>query len=151
MRQERYRLKAGDDSMIFEFTSEGIKGRIRKRVAFQFTGEENIYNLAFGDVNEETDDYDNLAVTNNGDSDKVLATVASTVFLFSNQYPDAVIYAKGSTPVRTRLYRIGISKNFEELSETFDVFGLSDDKHWKSYEKNKSYSAFFIKRKNLLK
>ena len=147
MRKERYKLRAGKASMFFEFTSRGNKGLIKKRVVFEQIGKENIFNLAFGDVDETTDKFDDLVVTNNGDSEKVLATVASAVYLFSKKYPDAMIYAKGSTPVRTRLYRIGISNNFEELTELFNVLGLLDMK-WCVYEKNKNYSAFLIKRKN---
>ena len=105
--------------------------------------------MAFGDVDEATDEFDDFVVSNNGDTEKVLATVASTIYLFSKKYPDAVIYAKGSSPIRTRLYRISISNNFEALNEQFDVFGLSDGIGWNRYEKNKNYSAFFIKRKNL--
>ena len=34
MRRERYQLREDEASLNFEFTSVGIKGRIRKRVAF---------------------------------------------------------------------------------------------------------------------
>ena len=147
MRKERYKLRAGKASMNFEFTSKGDKGLIKKRIVFEQIGKSHIFNLAFGDVDGKTDEFDDLVVTNNGDSEKVLATVALSVYLFSKKYPKAMIYAKGSTPVRTRLYRIGISNNFEELTELFDVLGLLDTK-WCVYEKNKNYSAFLIKRKN---
>ena len=147
MRKERYKLEIGQTSKVFEFTSKGTQGLIKKRVLFQQIGNDNVYNLAFGDVDEMTDEFDDLVVTNNGDTEKVLATVASTVYLFSKQYPDAVIYAKGSTPVRTRLYRMGISHNFEELTKLFNVLGLLDNSKWCVYEKNKNYSAFLIKRK----
>lgn len=41
-------------------------------------------------------------LTNNGDSTKTLATVASTVYAFTGKYPEAWVYATGSTAVRTR-------------------------------------------------
>jgi hypothetical protein len=46
------------------------------------TDTENVYNLGFGDCNEEHGTIDDLPITNNGDSLKVLATVASTVYAF---------------------------------------------------------------------
>ena len=148
MRKERYELEMSKEFMIFEFTSVGPKGSIRKRILFDETETKGIFNLALGDVNTETDDFDDSVVSNNNDSQKVLATVASAVYLFSQKYPTAVIFAEGSNAVRTRLYRIGISNNLEELTEQFDVFGFLDTIGWGIYEKNKDYSAFFIKRKN---
>ena len=149
MRNEQYDLEPGPALMTFEFVSEGPQGLIKKRVLFEQTPKKNIYNLAFGDINPETNDIDDLAITNNNDRDKVLATVAATVYIFTAAYPDAIIYAAGSNPVRTRLYRIGISNNLEELQEKFYVYGLSERIGWVSYEKNTNYLAFFVKRKNL--
>ena len=60
-----------------------------------------------------TGDFDGLTVTNNGDSKKVLATVASTLFTFTDLYPNAHILAVGATYARTRLYRMGIANNFD--------------------------------------
>ena len=151
MRNEQYDLEPGLALMTFEFVSERPQGLIKKRVLFEQTPKKNLYNLAFGDINPETNDIDDLAITNNDDRDKVLATVAATVYIFTTAYPDAIIYAAGSNPVRTRLYRIGISNNLEELQEQFYVFGLSERIGWVSYEKNTNYLAFFIKRKNLEK
>ena len=149
MRKERYELEMSKEFMTFEFTSVGPKGSIRKRVLFQDAGRKNIYNLAFGDINADTNDFDDSVVTNNGDSEKVLATVALAVYYFSKKYPTAVIVAEGSNAARNRLYRIGISTHLEELTETFDVYGYLDDVGWCVYEKNKNYSAFFIKKKKL--
>ena len=151
MRNERYELEISHASMAFEFVSEGPKGFIRKRVVFQeSTSQKNIYNLAFGDVDPDTNDFNDLVITNNQDTEKVLSTVASTVFAFIDEYANARIYAKGSTPSRTRLYRIGISNNLEELKKVFDVYGLLDNE-WVVYQKNENYSAFIIQRKTLRK
>lgn len=49
MQLERYELQAERSLMIFEFTSEGPKGRIRKLVQFGETDLKDLYNLAFGD------------------------------------------------------------------------------------------------------
>ena len=145
MRFKTYPLEANESLMTFEFISEGPKGFIRKRVQFQRINRKNMYNLAFGDVNIVTDDFDDKVVTDNNDSEMVLATVAATVYIFTDKYPSATVYAKGSTLARTRLYRIGISNNLEEISKRFMIHGLLKGIGWAIYEKNKNYSAFLIK------
>ena len=147
MNKETYQLEAFESLLTFEFISEGPKGSIKKRVQYQKTKWRNIYNLAFGDINTEFKDFDDFAISNNNDTDKILATVASTIFAFMDKYPNAIIYAKGSTESRTRLYRIGISKNLQELVEDFEIYGLLDDIGWVEYKKNQSYSAFYIKKR----
>jgi hypothetical protein len=142
MNLEGYEIKV-KDSMVFEFVSEGPRGKIKKRIEFiKISG--TMYNLAFGDINIDTGEFDDIVVTNNNDTEKVLATVAKTVLLFIENYPQAYVYAEGSTLSRTRLYQIGISKNIEEIREIFDVFGLLEKKHWVNFEKNINYTAFLI-------
>lgn len=119
MNQPEYQFKAGPHFEFFEFYSEGPKGRIRKAVAYQGTDVEKVYNLAFGDFDEEKQIIDDLSVTNNGDSRKVLATVASTIYAFAEQHPGAWILATGSTAARNRLYRMGISNHINEISLIF--------------------------------
>ncbi len=80
MRLPRYELKAEKSLMVFEFTSEGLKGQIPKLIKFSETTLKGFYNLAFGDKNLETGDIDDAAVSNNGDSEQVLATVVSAVY-----------------------------------------------------------------------
>lgn len=60
---DRYELKAGHSLTTFEFLSEGRKCRIIKVVEFQEMNLPNIYNLAFGDKNLETEQIDDLALT----------------------------------------------------------------------------------------
>lgn len=106
----------------------------------------NLFNLGFGDKNEETGQLDDRVATNNGDSIKVLATVASTVYLFTNLFPNAVISATGSTQARTRLYRVVISNNLETIKRDFEVFGLLGGE-WEIFRADTDYQAFLIKRK----
>ena len=108
--------------------------------------ENDIYNLAFGDYNEETNSINDAVITNNNDSQKVLATVASTLYVFTDKHPNFWVYATGSNSARTRLYRMGINTNLEEILEDFKVFGLSDET-WREFEKGKEYEAFLVKRK----
>ena len=106
MNVDKYPLKAESTLTTFEFISEGPRGIIHKMIQFQETNEPNLYNLAFGDLNKEKSTIDDFAISNNGDSEKVLATVVGSVYAFFDRHPDAFLYAAGSTKVRNRLYRM---------------------------------------------
>jgi hypothetical protein len=132
--------------MVFEFTSEGPKGQIPKLIKFSETTLKGFYNLAFGDKNLETGEIDDTVVSNNGDSEQVLATVVSAVYSFTEQENEAWVYATGSTKSRTRLYRMGITKYFDEVKQDFLVFGLRDGE-WEDFTKEIDYTAFVGRRK----
>lgn len=147
MNIEKYPVVIGATSMVYEFISEGNKGKITKLVIYSQTHLHNFYNLGFGDKDEITGDIDDTIITNNGDSEKVLATVAATLYTFTDKFPNAMIFASGSTTARTRLYRIGITNNLEAIKADFEIFGLTKDKNWLQFEKRKEFDAFLVKRK----
>ena len=132
--------------MSFEFVSEGINGVIHKLVQYKKTNVKDVYNLAFGDKDLATGDIDDLVISNNGDSEKVLATVVATVYAFTDKYPSAIIYATGSTNARTRLYRMGIAKYFTDVTNDFEILGETDD-DWEQFKLNTNYNGFIVKRK----
>jgi hypothetical protein len=112
MKLPKYPLSSSDKLLTFEFISEGQKGLIHKLVRYQPTNVKNVYNLAFGDKDHLTGDIDDTVISNNGDSEKVLAMVVATIYAFTDKYPTAWIYATGSSKARTLLYRMGITKFF---------------------------------------
>lgn len=116
----------------FEFTSEGLNGQIHKLVQFTPTNMKDVFNLAFGDKDAETGEIDDTVISNNGDSEKVLATVVSAVYAFLEKQPNAWIYATGSSNSRTRLYRMGISKHFSEVKNDFAVYGQLEG-NWQTF------------------
>jgi len=136
MKYEKYQLEADRKLLLFEFTSIGPKGKITKLVQYMETNLNNYYNLGFGDKDEETGEINDTVITNNGDSQKVLATVASTVHAFTDKHSDAWIHVKGSNIARTRLYRIGITNNLLEIKKDYHVFGLKDDQWQRIPERN---------------
>jgi hypothetical protein len=147
MNLDRYTYFASNDFKDYEFYSTGPKGRIKKSVLFtRIVAESTFYNLAFGDIDPDTDLLDDTVVTDNNDRDLVLATVASTINNFSDRYGNHFIYAEGSTAARTRLYQISISALWEEIRLNFDVYGFKDGE-WHKFQKNVNYEAFFVKRK----
>lgn len=143
---ERYTVQFGANFQVFEFDSDGPKGKVRKIVQYTEINVKNYFNLGFGDKNPKTNAIDDLIVTNNGDSQKILATVASTLFEFTKHYPEASIIAVGSTLARTRLYRIGITNNLEAIEKDFLIYGLKDNV-WSKFRKGITYDAFLVKRK----
>ena len=123
MKLDKYQLKTGEEFLSFEFISEGPKGLIHKQIQFSLVNRNGVFNLAFGDKDPITGEIDDLMVSNNGDSEKVLATVIGAVYVFYDQYPHAWIYASGSTGARTRLYKMGITKYYEEIKNDFEIYG----------------------------
>lgn len=110
MKLVHYELDAEDSLTVFKFASEGSKGRIMKMVVYSQNHIKGLYNIAFGDLDPETNTINDVSVSNNGDTEKVLATVGATIYIFIEKYKDARIYATGSTKSRNRLYRMKIAK-----------------------------------------
>lgn len=77
-----------------------------------------MFNLAFGDIDTDggIDDYH---VTDNGDRNKILATVANAVDEFTRRYPMRWVYFRGSTEERTRLYRMAV--DYIKCQKTIDT------------------------------
>ncbi|MBC8151473.1 MAG: hypothetical protein H7Z72_01040 [Bacteroidetes bacterium] len=128
------------------FVSVGEQGNIIKVVEYALTRNPEEYNLAFGDYDPVTGEVDDQVKSGNGDRDKVLATVSATVIDFLEWYPDATIFAKGSSRARTRTYQMGINRFREEISREHNLFGFTDG-IWETFEPNKAYEAFRIKRR----
>lgn len=146
MKVEKYALKAESTLTVFEFISEGSNGNIRKLIQFQETNEPHLYNLAFGDKDLDTGELDDLIVSNNGDSEKVLATVIGALYAFFDKHQDAFVYATGSTKARTRLYRMGIARFYEDATEDFVLYGQVGDDFF-IFQKGRSYDGFLVQRK----
>jgi hypothetical protein len=144
--EDRYEVEVDDSISLFEFVSEGRHGKVNKLVRYSRTNVRNMYNLGFGDKDEETGTINDKSITDNGDSEKVLATVAATIYAFTAENPTIYVYITGSNEARTRLYRIGISKYLEQISEDFVVLGLQNN-NWKPFTSSNNYKAFLISRK----
>jgi hypothetical protein len=149
MNTDYYLLARDEDLAVYYFVSEGSKGRIKKGVFFQLVDEEEqLYNLAFGDWNDETGYLDDLVRTDNRDTQKVLNTVAIAVADFMGRNPEAQLMAKGGTESRTRLYQISILKNLKDISEMYYAEGLKKG-CWESFKNGANYEAFLLTRRSL--
>jgi hypothetical protein len=141
---DKYEIETEVNSTYFEFVSKGTHGSIVKVIKYsKIFEDEEIYNLGFGDKNLTSGELDDKVISNNGDTDKVLATVASTMHEFFNENPNAIVYSKGSSTSRTRLYQINISKYLDEIVTEFEVFGELEDKI-ERFKKGINYLGFYV-------
>ena len=85
MNLKKYQYSVSDTFLDFEFDSEGPKGKVRKIIRYYPQNANGItyFNVGFGDLNPKTGKIDDLAITNNQDREKILATVAATVLEFT--------------------------------------------------------------------
>lgn len=104
-----------------------------------------LFNLGFGDYDFANDTIDDKAESENGDAEKVLATVFGILLRFLSDNPDKNVFISGSTPIRIRLYRMIINKYFEEFSQSLEILG-GNDFEFEPFQKNKSYESFLVKK-----
>lgn len=148
MKYEAYQeLIIGDDFNFVDFISIGRNGNIPKRIAFTPAGFGNFYNLELGDV-DERHIMNDRSVSDNGDRDKILATIFNVVDRYTRKYPDRWLFFKGSTNARTRLYRMAIGLNLDELLLTFDIYA-SNNSRITPFVKNMEIDSFLIIRKSV--
>ncbi|SKC66197.1 DUF6934 family protein [Ohtaekwangia koreensis] len=145
-----YNLEASPHFLDFEFSSTGPKGEVRKIVRFTkmkiADASIEVYNIGFGDYNKLEDKIDDLIVTDNKDSDKVMASVAAAVMTFTDHRPETLVFAQGSTAVRTRYYNMVIAYHYKDIKSSFDVWGHYQGE-WEVFKQNKAYTAILAKRK----
>lgn len=146
MENPKYLFKSAASFTTYEFVSEGPKGRIIKLVKYTEYGNSGVYSLGFGDKLDNSDRIDDKVISGNGDREKVLATVAATVYKFLDKYPKASVFATGSNLARTRLYRISLSNILDDITDDFEILGYFEG-DWEIFERNRDYSAFLIKKR----
>ena len=128
----------------FEFTSKGVR-EVLKVVELQETDQPGVYNLSMGDMIGGKISYSNI--TNNKDTDIIMATVAYIIYMFTTANPARYIFIKGDTEVKTRLYQIYLSNNLRRVQEKFKVWGgNTDGTGFEAFKKGKTYGGFLVKR-----
>jgi hypothetical protein len=146
MNIEQYSLQSDSSHLTYRFESIGPRGVIKKLVYYRKLKslKGNYYNLSFGDKDEITGILNDLVISNNYDTSKVLFTVAQTVLLFVKHYPNANILIIGSTKSRTRLYQMTIAQNISEINKQFEIQGLKNG-NWEDFRKGINFDSFLIK------
>jgi hypothetical protein len=142
---EAYPVKFDYENASFLFQSIGKRGIFEKAV-FITPLSPDVHNLALLDYDPATNDYSDQSVTDNGDMAEVIATVISIIQRFLDSNPDQKIYFEGSTPGRTRLYQIAISKVYDPDHSNLVIKGYKNS-CWTSFEPNTRFDGFLIEKK----
>ena len=119
-------LKALPDFSVFQFISQGIAGSTTRQVRFINQREPNIYNLELGDLDPQSQQ--SGSISDNGDMNKVIATLMLIIELYTERYPMRTVRLKGNTKEKARLYRIALDIHVNHLLPLFDI-GLEEEKH----------------------
>ncbi|KAA0989995.1 DUF6934 family protein [Dyadobacter aurulentus] len=145
MKHNHYPLRISQDSLTFSFESISNHRVIAKLIEFVQI-DDQVYNLAFGDV--EIDGYLNdLVVSDNMDTKEVLASVIEAVLIFFDAHPNNSVYIKGSTTSRTRLYQIVLNREYCNWQDKFIVYGVCGEDVL-TFQAGIAFEAFVIKLKN---
>lgn len=157
------------------FESKGVKSIVK---AIEYTpiskrDGKTIFNLGFGDYDEENDHILDNTNSNNGDMRKVFNTVLNTVPKFFQKNENAAIWVQGSDSGyefkrkcqenckkncdyicknfnrRIKTYQYYIDKNFVELSKKYKIFGFSNynNSHLTQYIPKSEYLGILIYKK----
>ncbi len=93
------------------FVSEGRR-KVIKCVRFSLVDlSAQLYNLSLVDWQYETNSFTDRVVTNNGDTIRVLQTVAFSIHCFFERFPNSTVYFSGNSPSRNRLYKMQVNNN----------------------------------------
>ncbi len=139
-----YDFEIVGDAFRFHFKSIGAK-IIPKIIIYQETDMPNYYNLVLADVLPDGS-FDIYVKSNNGDMEKILATVVQTLMVFLAYHPKANICFSGSSETRTRLYQIVLAKEIEKVNPILDILGFRNNR-LEAFETNKNYEGFVVSKK----
>lgn len=148
MENPYYSIEFSRKEMSYAFTSTGKNGNILKAVFMQYMDMPETprrFNLAIADVIDGKFSFHH--VTDNRDHEKLAGTLFQIVSDFFMRYPGSEIFLTGSTPARTRLYQMQISKNLENIPPEFVIFGYkSNGGPCEQFKKGENYVAFWVTR-----
>lgn len=82
---------------------------------------------------------------------RIMATVFKAILIFFEKYPNKLVYFKGSdeTGLRTRLYRVLISRELEHATKMFAIYGQLTEDSYEEFALNRPYIAFIFQLKHL--
>jgi len=100
--------------------------------------------LGFGDLDDGQ--IDDAVVSNNADLVKIMNTIASTLYSFTEQYPGSKVYIEPVDKKRSNLYHHIFRRRFGEIQPLFIIKGLTAG-GWKDYLPGNRYLAFELERR----
>jgi len=143
MNQPTYKIQVNEEN-TYSFISVGRRGLILKVVRFDEI-ESDIFNLGFGDFDFERQTLSDSIVSDNGDIEKILATVVLILNDFLQNNPKFSVFIVGSTLSRTRLYQIAINRYYEDFKVYFEIFGFKNS-DFEIFQKNVNYESFLVRK-----
>lgn len=84
----------------------------------------NVFNLAFGPLNKEGDINDNIKL-HHRDHSKAFSTIVSAAMRFLKENPAKSLGIDGSNHARAYLYYRCMKKNFDYLTQHFEIHGVN--------------------------
>ncbi|MDR3697816.1 DUF6934 family protein [Mucilaginibacter sp.] len=144
-------IKFSTDFKTFSFISTGPKGNLVKVVQFiDFRHVQASHNLALGTRRGDVIDYNET--TDNGDRDRILATIFHIATAFSHGYPDQRIFIRGRNQATTRLYRGTINHEYLNIIKEFIIYGgiyveNEGRYNFEQFISSKQYDAFLFERR----
>ncbi len=129
MKIDSYKISGNKENLIFVFSSNGPKGIIPKVVVYEYISK-NIYNLAFGDYDLNTETINDYSNSNNEDGRKVLATVIATLDKFYASRPKEKVLFRGSTARRTKIYQRIIKEYYNEFKDKYLIHGYNEGSNY---------------------
>lgn len=124
-----YELQSTDDDLRYSiFESVLTDGNI-SRLGVKISSEQHpymsdVYNLAFGPVNEKNEIDDHIKLTHQ-DHSKVFSTIVLAGFTFLTKHKDKYLGIDGSDTRRAYMYYRCIQNNFEYLNSLFTIYGVN--------------------------
>ncbi|MEO6282113.1 MAG: hypothetical protein ABIN80_29555 [Dyadobacter sp.] len=124
MNESSYEFTVLKEAHRFDFVSKGPINIVKSIVYFKTT-DPYLVTLSMGNP-LPNGVLDVLTINDNGDRNKILATVIRSIGVFLNIHPDHTVMFSGSTPARTRLYKMVISKELHQLQNSYLVQGITE-------------------------
>lgn len=144
--KKKYDYNIIHDWTVYEFYSEGKNGRIRKEIHFELMQKTpSIFNLSVGKLLKDGN-IDDKTITGNQDTEKILSVISDAILEFINSRNAALVYVKGSTPSRTRLFQMWIAKVYEQFNPLVWIDGRVKER-WIPFKKGIAFEAFLMGRR----
>lgn len=126
--ENRYPVFPVDGLNYSVFNTELVSGEII-RLGIKISSDEHplmkdVFNLAFGPVNELHQIDDQVKLTHMNHS-KVFSTIVFEGLSFLMQHPDKYLGIDGSNTARAYMYYRCIQNNFDYLNTYFDIYGVN--------------------------
>ncbi|GAB2565985.1 DUF6934 family protein [Spirosoma areae] len=137
-----YLFDHSPNGLVYAVESTSSKRTIQKYVIFTLI-KPSCYNLALVDLDEDGQLSD-TTISNNQDMERVLSTVIQIIATSLKENMGTEVVFSGSTPERTRLYRLIINKYSGEVANTMLVHGVLANQKREIFQPNRPYISFVL-------